>query len=147
MVKNRHWVAESIAQNALVEIASQYLNTLEGVRPSNLSDHEFTPVVKAYKVRRYFKVPSYYYCKLTHSYFRPQSDRVEVLFRVCADWESVVQDLFTVSRRQRSCVSIFEPMSGVKLHVDPSRQHADTVRCSLNNSLFVQTHSSHFLYR
>ena len=52
MVKNRHWVAESIAQNALIEIAAQYLNTLEGVRASNESSHPFKPIVRSYKVRK-----------------------------------------------------------------------------------------------
>ena len=55
MVKNRHWVSESIAQNALVEIAAQYLNTLEGVRPSNLSSHEFKPIERSNKVHRLLK--------------------------------------------------------------------------------------------
>lgn len=52
MVMNRHWVSESIAQNALVEIAAQYLNTLEGVPASNASSHEFKPIVRSYKVRK-----------------------------------------------------------------------------------------------
>ena len=51
MVKNRHWVAESIAQNALIEIAAQYFNTLEGVPAGNVPDPEFKPIVRSYKIR------------------------------------------------------------------------------------------------
>ncbi len=52
MVKNRHWVLESLARNAMVEMAAQYFNTLEGVRQGNESPHEFKVITRSYKVQR-----------------------------------------------------------------------------------------------